>query len=674
MPEIGLSTVWAPAVPRCWTAPGRLGTALVRVDRGGEPAPMAIDEAIAATARRLRQILDEHGPDALALYVSGQMTLEAQYLANKLAKGFWRTNQIESNSRLCMASAGSGYLGTDLALLNGLLHLLIEHGHLGEEFIAEFTEGWDTMPGFLTDYPPAKVAHITGIPEADIQTAARWIGAAGHWMSCWTMGLNQSTHGTWNTNALCNLHLATGAICRSGSGPFSLTGQPNAMGGHEMGYLGPGLPGQRSVLVAAGRRFVEDLWDLPPDTLRTDVGTGTIDMFARMAAGEIKACWITCTNPVATVANRATVIDALEAAEFVVTQDVFADTETNAYADMVLPAAMWAETEGRPGGPRNGLRRSVLLHLGGGSLRRNQAGRDPPTGYDLRGVTYHGLRTAPAQWSAAPGDEAGRNPVRYLNNEISQQRRTRPDGTTPTLSGNQRLSLPGSAKEVRQFSLDTTDRDLIYHVGDALSVRPVNHPELVAEWLAITGLNPDEAVKISSIGELPLGETLHRHLDITKITPDLLGFIVERTHNRDLKTLLRPGNAVELSKWTWGRQAADVVAEFPVHAPARHPTPRRVLHLPRRHPRRASGTGDRAVRTDRSASHPSCAACSRVTIRFGSIHTSTIPPRSPSNPRVRLIDSFAAGSLSATRRCSSKASTTTSRRCVRWSPDYSAFA
>ncbi len=142
--------------------------------------------------------------------------------------------------------------GTDLALLNGLLHLLVENGDIDPDFIAEHTEGWDTMPAFLADYTPDRVAHLTGLAESDIRTAARMIADAGEWMSCWTMGLNQSTHGTWNTNAICNLHLATGAICRPGSGPMSLTGQPNAMGGREMGYMGPGLPGQRSVTL--GRR------------------------------------------------------------------------------------------------------------------------------------------------------------------------------------------------------------------------------------------------------------------------------------------------------------------------------------------------------------------------------------------------------------------------------------
>ncbi len=236
--------------------------------------------------------------------------------------------------------------GTDLTLLNGILRLLVENGHTDEAFIAEFTEGWEEMPAFLAEYTPARVAEITGLPEADIRRAAQWIGEAGEWMSCWTMGLNQSTHGTWNTNALVNLHLATGAICRPGSGPLSLTGQPNAMGGREMGYMGPGLPGQRSVLVAEERAFVEELWGVPSGTLRTDSGRGTVEMFEELAAGTIKACWIICTNPVASVANRRTVIAGLEAAELVVTQDVFAETETNAYADVVLPATLWAESDG----------------------------------------------------------------------------------------------------------------------------------------------------------------------------------------------------------------------------------------------------------------------------------------------------------------------------------------
>ncbi len=496
-------------------APGRLSTALRRADGG--PERLDVDAAITETARRFRAVLDEHGPDALAFYVSGQMSLEAQYLVNKLAKGFVRTNRIESNSRLCMAGAGTGYKlslgadgppgsyqdfehadvflvigsnmadchpvlflrmmervkagaklivvdprrtataakadlflqvepGTDLALLNGLLHLLVDNRWIDEEFIAAHTEGWEAMPDFLADYTPETVEKITGIPEEDLREAARLIGEAGSWMSCWTMGLNQSTHGTWNTNALINLHLATGAICRPGSGPFSLTGQPNAMGGREMGYMGPGLPGQRSVLSDADRSFTEDVWGLPEGTLRTETGKGTIEMFERLADGTVKACWIICTNPVASVANRRTVIEGLEAAEFVVVQDSFADTETNAYADLVLPAALWTEGDGvmvnsernltlarkavEPPGqalPDWLLIARVACEMGYADAFSYASAEEifeeikrfanPATGWDLRGVTYDRLKETPVQWPAPAPDGDDRNPVRYRDGD-----------------------------------------------------------------------------------------------------------------------------------------------------------------------------------------------------------------------------------------------------------------
>src|SRR5436305_13623912 len=226
-------------------APGRMEAAHVRDDRGEPLEPIDIDRAIAQSARRLRAIIDDHGPDSFAMYVSGQMSLEARYLANKLTKGFIGTNQIESNSRLCMASAGSGYKlslgadgppgsyqdfdhadvflvigsnmadchpilflrmmdrvkagaklivvdprrtataekadlflqpapGTDLALPNGLLHLIVENGQTDADFIAEFTEGWEVMPSFLEQFTPDAVSAITGIPAGDIRTAALW--------------------------------------------------------------------------------------------------------------------------------------------------------------------------------------------------------------------------------------------------------------------------------------------------------------------------------------------------------------------------------------------------------------------------------------------------------------------------------------------------------------------
>ncbi|MFY2787774.1 molybdopterin-dependent oxidoreductase [Rhodococcus sp. MALMAid1271] len=514
--------------------PGRLEKAQIRQRRGERPESTDTSVAINDTARRLRTIIDEHGPDALALYVSGQMSIEAQYLSNKLAKGFIGTNQIESNSRLCMASAGTGYKqslgadgppgsyqdfdhadvffvigsnmadchpilflrmmdrvkagaqlivvdprrtataskahlhlqvepGSDLALLNGLLALIVDNGEIDPDFIAEFTDGWDAMPDFLGDYTPEKVCAATGIAEQDLRSAAAMIGGAENWMSCWTMGLNQSTHGTWNTNALCNLHLATGAICKTGSGPFSLTGQPNAMGGREMGYMGPGLPGQRAVGNDDDRAFVEDRWGIPRGTLRTDIGGGTIEMFSKLAAGEIKACWIICTNPVASVANRTTVIDGLEAAELVITQDAFADTETNGYADVMLPAALWTEAEGvmvnsernltlfqpaleAPGGalPDWKIIADMACALGYADAFSYESAEEvfeeikqfwnPNTGYDIRGVTYKRLRESPIQWPCPPEVTTTRHPIRYLNDGISQRLRTSADGSIPALS------------------------------------------------------------------------------------------------------------------------------------------------------------------------------------------------------------------------------------------------
>lgn len=515
-------------------APGRMTTAHIRPARGEAPVAAPVDTAIAEAGARLRAIVEEHGPDAVAVYVSGQMSIEAQYLSNKLVKGYLRGLHIESNSRLCMASAGTGYKqslgadgppgsyedidqanlffvigsnmadchpilflrmadrlkqgaklivvdprrtatadradlylpiapGTDLALLNGILNLLVEDGAIDEDFIAAHTEGWEAMPEFLAEYAPSRVAELTGLPEADIRTAARLIADAGEWMTLWTMGLNQSTQGTWHTNAICNLHLATGAICRPGSGPFSLTGQPNAMGGREMGYMGPGLPGQRAVFNPADRAFVEGVWGLAPGTIRAEAGTGTIDMYRAMAAGDIKAAWIICTNPVASVANRRSVIEGLEAAELVIVQDVFTETATNAYADILLPATLWVEAEGvmvnsdrtmtlvqRATEPPGDAMPDWLTIARVAQAMGFDEGFDfasseevfdeirrfwnPQTGWDVRGVTYERLRRGPVQWPAPPDDDEDRHPIRYLNDGVSQRLRRGDDGTVPALA------------------------------------------------------------------------------------------------------------------------------------------------------------------------------------------------------------------------------------------------
>lgn len=511
------------------TAPGRLDSAFIRPDKSCPLEQTDLNTAITHSARRIREIVERHGPDAMAFYVSGQMSLEAQYLVNKLSKGFLRTNNIDSNSRLCMSSAASGYKqslgadgppgsyedidhshcffvigsnmadchpilflrvlerckkagaklivvdprrtataekadlhlqlkpGTDLALLNGILYLLVKNAQIDKMFIDQYTEDWEELPSFLEAYSPDKVAAITGLTEEQIRIAAGWIGEATEWMSLWTMGLNQSTHGVWHTNALCNLHLATGKICRLGSGPFSLTGQPNAMGGREIGYLSHGLPGQRTVVDESDRREIEALWRIPSGSIQSQPGPDAVSLFHKLAAGAIKAVWIICTNPVASLPNRQHVIAGLQKAELVITQDVFKETETNCYADIILPGALWAEAEGvmvnserdltlmeqavDPPGEASAdwlIIARMATALGYGDAFSYQSAADvfaelrqmwnPKTGYDLRGASYTRLRQGPVQWPCPP-EAAERNPVRYRQQENSSLL------TFPTTSG-----------------------------------------------------------------------------------------------------------------------------------------------------------------------------------------------------------------------------------------------
>lgn len=514
------------------TNSGRMESAFVRNDRRHQPVKTSMTQAISHTAKRLREILDRYGPNSLSFYVSGQMSIESQYLVNKLAKGFVRTNNIESNSRLCMASAGAGYKlslgsdappgsyqdfdhtnlflvigsnmadchpilylrmmdrikagaklivvdprktttadkadlylpikpGTDIAFLNGVLFLLFQSGKIDTDFIAQYTQGWEIFPEFLANYTPEKVSEITQLSVEQLKAAADLIANAPEFMTCWTMGLNQSTHGTWSTNAICNLHLATGKICRLGSGPFSLTGQPNAMGGREMGYMGPGLPGQRALVAEKDRVFIEDMWGIERGSISTQLGKGTVDLFSRMAAGEIKACWIICTNPVASVPNRKIVIDGLQKAELVIAQDAFLDTETNRYADVLLPGALWAEAEGvminsernitlmqeavsPPGDAmadweivarvarEMGFTEGFNFSSASEVFEEIKRSYNPKTGYDLRGVSYGALRESPMQWPCADKNSQ-RNPIRYLNNGINQPLKLLEDGSQPAL-------------------------------------------------------------------------------------------------------------------------------------------------------------------------------------------------------------------------------------------------
>ena len=388
----------------------RLGKALARARTDWDNA---LDHAATVFAETIR----EHGPDSVAFYISGPLLTEDYYAFNKLARALVGTNNIDSNSRLCMSSAVVGYKrslgadappcnyedieqsdcllivgsnmayahpvlfrrleeararrpdmrvivvdprrtdtceladlhlailpGTDVALFHGILHLLLWEGWIDRGFIDAHTEGFDALKQLVRDYTPGIVADTCGISVESLQACAEMIGKAPSFLSLWCMGLNQSSSGSAKNSALINLHLATGQIGRAGAGPFSLTGQPNAMGGRETGSLSNLLPGHREAANAEHREEVAGYWGV--DGLPANTGLTAVELFDAVRTGQIKALWIACTNPAQSLPDQNKVHQALAACPFVVVQEAFFTTETCAYADLLLPAASWGEKEG----------------------------------------------------------------------------------------------------------------------------------------------------------------------------------------------------------------------------------------------------------------------------------------------------------------------------------------
>ncbi|MHB1513274.1 MAG: nitrate reductase [Acidiferrobacter sp.] len=233
--------------------------------------------------------------------------------------------------------------GTDVAFFHGLVHILMRDGRLDRDFIREHTEGFEALREIAYDYPPRRVADICHIPVEVLERAAAAWGKARAATSLWCQGLNQSSHGTDKNHALINLHLVTGHIGRPGAGPLSLTGQPNAMGGREVGGMPQLLPGHRELANEAHRAEIAALWGVPD--LNPAPGLTAVPLFQAAAEGRIKALWIACTNPVVSLPETRLVDAALRAADFVVVQEAYYPTETAAYADLLLPAASFAERE-----------------------------------------------------------------------------------------------------------------------------------------------------------------------------------------------------------------------------------------------------------------------------------------------------------------------------------------
>ncbi len=236
--------------------------------------------------------------------------------------------------------------GTDIDLLNGIAHLLMRWGKLNFVFIDECTSGFSDFAEVIKRYPPQIVAERCGITAKDLETAARWWGEANRVLSMWTMGMNQSSEGTAKVRTLINLHLMTAQIGKPGAGPFSLTGQPNAMGGRESGGTCQILPGYRFVKNPQDRAEVEQFWGLKPGQISPYEGRTAWDIITGLEAGEVGFLWIAATNPAVSMPDLERTKAALLASPFTVYQDAYYPTETAAYAHVLLPAAQWGEATG----------------------------------------------------------------------------------------------------------------------------------------------------------------------------------------------------------------------------------------------------------------------------------------------------------------------------------------
>ncbi|HEX4869587.1 MAG TPA: molybdopterin-dependent oxidoreductase [Moraxellaceae bacterium] len=377
------------------------------------------DEALGFAAAGFARVMREHGPGAVAFYVSGQLLTEDYYVANKLMKGFIGAANIDTNSRLCMSSSVAGHkrafgsdtvpnsyadfeladlvvlvgsnaawchpilfqrlkaekerrpgmrivvidprrtatcdiadlhlpvkAGEDVRLFNALLDYLDSHGALDEGYIAAHTSGFDAAlaEARAQDNQAAHLARDLGVDALDLERFLSWFATTPRTLTLYSQGVNQSSAGADKVNAILNCHLATGRIGKPGSGPFSLTGQPNAMGGREVGGLANMLAAHMDIENAAHRERVQRFWDAP--VIAAEAGLKAVDMFEAVHAGRIKAIWIMATNPVVSLPDADRVREALARCELVVVSDCIADTDTTRLAHVKLPALAWGEKDG----------------------------------------------------------------------------------------------------------------------------------------------------------------------------------------------------------------------------------------------------------------------------------------------------------------------------------------
>lgn len=236
--------------------------------------------------------------------------------------------------------------GTDIDLLHGIGRFLLRWGKFDPEFIDECTSGFPAYAEVLQYYEPERVSRRCGISIADLETAARWWAESQRVLSLWSMGINQSAEGTAKVRAIINLHLLSAQIGKPGAGPFSLTGQPNAMGGREAGGLSHLLPGYRLVANAQHRAEVEAFWGLPAGRIASNPGKTAWDMILGLESGDLKFIWVAATNPVVSMPDIERTKAAFRRSPFTVYQDAYFPTEMAAYAHVLLPASQFSEKTG----------------------------------------------------------------------------------------------------------------------------------------------------------------------------------------------------------------------------------------------------------------------------------------------------------------------------------------
>lgn len=375
----------------------------------------AIDEV----ASRITAIVEKHGPDAFAFYLSGQILTEDYYVANKFAKGFLGTANVDTNSRLCMASAVAGYKrafgsdtvpccyedletcdllimvgsnaawthpilyqrivaakqkrpemkvvvidprktatcdiadlhlaispGSDAAIFSYLLVATHAQNKLDLSYIEQHTQDFDACINHAKEVTPdlAYTAQFCGVPDTDLAQLESWWVGTQKTVSFYSQGINQSATGVDKCNAIINCHLATGRIGHEGMGPFSITGQPNAMGGREVGGLSNQLAAHMDFATPGAIDRVKTFWQAPK--MARNNGLKAVDLFQRMEEGKVKAVWIMSTNPMVSLPNTAQIQRALEACDLVIVSDIQSLTDTAKFADILLPATGWSEKDG----------------------------------------------------------------------------------------------------------------------------------------------------------------------------------------------------------------------------------------------------------------------------------------------------------------------------------------